>query len=71
MIQCFRCCRDALEALLGVSGVHLNKKRKYIYKCIFNVFLYHFVGNVTQDDDSEGDNDNEDDDDNEGENNNS
>ena len=51
--------------------MHLNKKQKYIYKCIFNVFLYHFVGNVTQDDDSEGDNDNEDDDDNEGENNNS
>ena len=68
MIQCFRCCRDALEALLGVSGVHLNKKRKYIYKCIFNAFLCYFISNNAQDDAPWGD-DGEDDA-SEGENNN-
>lgn len=41
-------CQDALEVLLGVSGVHLNKKQKYIYLTIFNVFLYHFVSNNAQ-----------------------
>jgi len=41
--------------------VHLNKKRKYIYKCIFNVFLCYFVGNNAQNDDNEDDNESEDD----------
>ena len=50
--------------------MYLNKKRKYIYKCIFNVFLCYFIGNNAQDDDNEGDDDG-DDDDSEGENNNS
>ena len=43
----------------------MNKKQKYIYLTIFNVFLYHFVGNNAQDDDNEGD---DEDDDSEGEN---
>ena len=40
----------------------MNKKQDYIYLTIFNVFLYHFIGNNAQDDDNEGDNESEDDD---------